>query len=232
MPFGSRRFLSSGSGRVGEATEIIFKGSVNACTIAEISNDSNGNTQLGNGTFSSQFNLPTNIGTGGFVNAPMVVELTPGRNYVIKIVRDQSMANTARYVPQVSTNVAGADPTLDVFYGNLSSLSNPPEQNLNSLLNKQFDNEDLSSAEPITPIQPGTGQILEYRFQFDNAGWINNEIILAEGFNVPNSHGDGLGLSGGGSTHTPKGLYCRFNVAQSSNGASARVLVTVQEGLF
>ena len=48
MPFGSRRFLSSGSGRVGEATEIIFKGSVNACTIAEISNDSNGNPTRNN----------------------------------------------------------------------------------------------------------------------------------------------------------------------------------------
>lgn len=234
MPFGSRRFLSGGSGRVGEPTEIIFKGGVRACTIAEISNDSNGNTVLGNGSFNSFNNLRTNIGTGSFSNAPMVVELTPGRNYIIKIIRDQSMENDARYVPQVDTNVAATDATLDVFYGNLTSLSNPPEQNANSLLNRQFDQEDISSLEPVLrgPNDGSGNPTPPARFTFEDAGWINNEIVLAEGFSVDNSHDDFLGLVGGGSNHTAKGLYCRFNVAQASNGATARVKVTVQEGLF
>ena len=85
MPFGSRRSLTSGTGRIGEPTEIIFKGGVDRCEQVEISNDSNGNTVLGNGGYNSFNNLRSNIGTGSFSNAPMVVELTPGRQYIIKM---------------------------------------------------------------------------------------------------------------------------------------------------
>lgn len=230
MPFGSRRSLTSGIGRLGGVTEILFKGSIEECTIAEISNDSNGNTVLGNGSFNSNSHLPSSAGTGGFPNAPMVVELTPGRVYIIKIIRDQS-GGTGTYVPQILTNVdPSSAPRLDVFYGNVTRLSNPPEQDEGSLLSRIFRQADLGSGEPVLsgPAGGDGNPTPPAQFTFDNAGWVNNEIVLAEGFSVPNSHGDGIG----GVESTPKGLYCRFNVQQSSNGATARVKVTVQEGFL
>ena len=233
MSFGSRRFLS-GSGRTRTATTMTFTGGGNLnCSTVSI-NDTDGNTVLGTGTYTSNNNLPTNLGTGGFVNAPMVVQLTPGRVYSIAIIRDHTSGNVNSHVPQVQTNVDTDEAILELRYGNLSSLNNPPEQNLNTLLYKKFDDQDLSSEEPVL-LGPNDGNgnpTPPAIFKYNNAGWIDDKIILAEGFSVDTTHDDNLGLTGGGSNHTPKGLYVRFNVAQSSNGASARMKVSVTEGYF
>ena len=88
MSFGTRRFLTAG-GRNNPSTIITFSGTIDKCEQVSIENDDNGNTVLGNGTYSSQNDLRTNTGTGG-VNMPMVVELTPGRVYTIAIIKDHS----------------------------------------------------------------------------------------------------------------------------------------------
>ena len=231
MSFGTRRFLTAG-GRNNPSTIITFSGTIDKCEQVTIENDTNGNTVLGNGTFNSFNDLRTNTGTGG-VNAPMVVELTPGRVYTIAIIKDHSGTGTQR-MPNVSTNVATDTANLALRYGNLSSLNNPPPQNLNTAIEREFDNDDIGSGEPaLEGPNDGSGNPTPPAiFLFENAPFVDDKIIVASGFAVDNTHDDFLALTGGGSRHTAKGLYVRYSVAQSSNGGEGRMRVSVTEGYF
>ncbi len=220
MSFGTRRFLTAG-GRNNPSTIITFRGSIDKCEQVTIENDTNGNTVLGNGSYSSSNDLRTNTGTGG-VNMPMVVELTPGRVYTIAIIKDHSGLTGTQRVPNVSTNVATDTANMALRYGNLSSLNNPPPQNLNTAFEREFDDDDIGSGEP-----EGTSTFL-----FDDAPFVDGKIIVSTGFAVDNTHDDFLDLSGGGSRHTAKGLYVRYSVAQSGNAATGRMRVSVTEGYF
>ncbi len=221
MSFGTRRFLTAG-GRNNPSTILTFSGTIDKCELVTIENDTNGNTVLGNGSYSSSNHLPLAkpTGTGG-VNAPMVVELTPGRVYTIAIIKDHSGSDALK-MPQVDTNVDTASAILGLRYGNLSSLSNPPFQNTETLIEREFGESDIGSGEPDS----------NFRFLFEDAVFTDDKIIVASGFAVDNTHNDALPLTGGGSNHTKKGLYVRFSVAQSGGGATGRMKVSVTEGYF
>ena len=197
MPFGTRRFLTAG-GRTSPSTQIIFSlDSTTEATGVTISNDTNGNTVLGNGSFgTSTTGLRTNTGTGTFPNAPMVVELTPGRVYTIAVLQDRSASNPSNHFPRASTSNDSAD--LVLRYGKLSSLANPPEQNTETLFTLTLDEDDMGSAEPVSGV-----------ITYENAPFVDNKIIVQEGFSVPTTHANFLDLTGGGSLHTAKGLYVR-----------------------
>lgn len=224
MSFGSRRFLS-GSGRTRTATTMTFTGGGNLnCSTVSI-NDTDGNTVLGTGTYTSNNNLRTNVGTGGFVNAPMVIELTAGRVYSIAVTRTGSGYDS---VPRVrtQTNVNATNATITLRYGRVIRLSNPPElfADIDAQLQLGgFSGQDLSSNEPY---DGGTFS----DFVFDNAGWSNDRIIVVEGLSVPTTDADFS--SGESSNHTAIGLSVNFNVAQSGFTASAVMAVEVTEGYF
>ena len=130
MPFGSRKFLGSG-GPYRVPTIIRFSrahgGSstplnMNSMTI---SNDDNGNTVLGNGSYLAQNNLRTTVGTGYSSNVPMNCELTAGRVYTIKITECE-LATTISGGPDID-DFGDDEPTLTLHYGYLTRLANLPE---------------------------------------------------------------------------------------------------------
>lgn len=232
MSFGTRRFLTAG-GRNNPSTILTFTGSGDKCESVTIENDTNGNTVLGNGSYSSTNDLRTNTGTG-LVNGPMVVELTPGRVYTIAIIKDHS-GTTSSKTPRVLTNVDTDTASLTLRYGNLSSLNNPPFQNINTAFSNGFGADQLGSGEPaLEGPNDGSGNPTPpARFLFENAPFVDDKIIVASGFAVDNTHDDFLPLTGGGSRHTAKGLYVRFSVAQSgTSSAGAHMKVSVTEGYF
>jgi len=228
MSFGSRRFLG-GSGRFSPPTLLEFIGAGgNTTGQVIISNDDNGNTVLGNGTFNSATHLRTNVGTG-MANRPMLVELSPGRVYTIKILKQ----TTGTIVPRVETNVAATTASLNLRYARMTRLSNPPELYEDTRASRLLGAEDLGDDEPeYFGANDGSGNPTPApaRFTFEDAGWNSaNELIVATGMNVPTTDSD-LGWSG--SNHTAFGLVVNHSVAQSSNGGSARMIVSVSEGYF
>ena len=229
MSFGSRRFLG-GSGRFSPPTLLEFVGAgANTTTQVIISNDVNGNTVLGNGTFNTNTHLRTNLGTGGFANAPMLVELNPGRVYTIKILKQ----TTGTIVPRVETNVAATTATLNLRYARLRSLNNPPELYIDTRESRLLGATDIGDDEPeYLGANDGSGNPTPApaRFTFEDAGWnSDNELIVATGMNVPTTDSD-LGWTG--TNHTAFGLVVNHSVAQSSSGGSARMIVSLSEGYF
>ena len=222
MSFGSRRFLSS-AGRYSPATQILFTGVVGDHTQATISNDVNGNTVLGNGSYSSADDLVSSAGTGGFSNAPMNILLTPDRVYTIKIIRDTSEGSDRPW-PYVKTNVAATTASLDIRYSRINGLANPPESFPETLAEYEFGTDEIGSGEPTVDGSVRT-------FLFDNAPWVNDKIILVEGLSVISDYNSTDGETYG-STHTPLGLNVDFTVAQSSNAGTPKVLIEVTEGYF
>ena len=218
MSFGSRRFLSS-AGRYSPATQILFTGVVGDHTQATISNDVNGNTVLGNGSYSSADDLVSSAGTGGFSNAPMNILLTPDRVYTIKIIRDTSEGSDRPW-PYVKTNVAATTASVDVRYSRITNLSNPPEGFADVGAIHSFGTSDIGSGEPTVDGSVRT-------FLFDDAPWVDNKINMIQGLFVPTT--DNNTSVSIGSNHTPLGINAFFSVAQSSNGGSSKVVVEVSE---
>ena len=228
MSFGSRRFLG-GSGRFSPPTLLEFIGlGANTTGQVIISNDVNGNTVLGDGTFNSGTHLRTNLGTGGFPNAPMLVELNPGRVYTIKILKQ----TTGTIVPRVETNVAATTASLNLRYARMTSLSNSPEVYADTRASRLLGAGDIGDDEPeYLGDNDGNGNPTPpVRFTFEDAGWNSaNELIVATGMNVPTTDNN-FGWSE--SNHTAFGLVVNHSVAQASNGGSARMIVSVSEGYF
>lgn len=225
MSFGSRRFLTAG-GRFTESTIIDFQGTVDKCDTIGIS-DPNGNTLLGTGSFNTSNHQVTNAG-GGNVNAPMVVTLTPGRVYTIAILKDHS-GSIDQHTPQVETNVITDTASITLRYGNLAA-GQPPFTDQNTHFTLELDEHEIGSGEPeLTGPNDGSGNPTQPAFfRFDNAPFVNDKIIVAEGLSVDNTHSEFTSTS----NSTRKGLYVKFNVAQSSNGGSGRMRVSVTEGYF
>jgi len=217
MSFGSRRFLTGGTSSI--PTRILFDGSVRSYTTAAISDDVNGNTVLGNGSYRSADDLLTNVGTGGFSNCSMNILLTPNRYYNINIIRDTSEGSDRPW-PYVKTNVAATTASVDVRYSRITNLSNPPEGFADVGAIHSFGTSDIGSGEPTVDGSVRT-------FLFDDAPWVDNKINMIQGLFVPTT--DNNTSVSIGSNHTPLGINAFFSVAQSSNGGSSKVVVEVSE---
>ncbi len=211
MPFGSRRFLTGGASI---PTRISFSGDVNNCGRTTITDDFNGNTVLGNGSYSATNDLVHSAGgPGGFSNAPMVILLTPNRNYTIVILRTDGK-------PNVDTNVAATTANLQINYGRVVGLSNPPYSygtGDSPLANTTFAGGDIGSGEPDAG----------YTFTFDNAPWVDNKIVMVQGLSVLTTHNATSGSIG--ANHTPYGLSVNWVVAQSGLNSTGAVELEVSE---
>lgn len=211
MPFGSRRMLSS-AGPTRTATVITTTGT-DFCISSSISNDVDGNTQLGNGSYSSVNDLRTSTGTGGFSNVPMVIELTPGRVYSLALVKEGSGTSAYPSIRQRNDGVLSA--SINFHYARMVRLNNPPFIVQDQRAGGSVGN--IASFEPVDGV-----------FTFENEAWVNNRLILANGFAVPTTDDD-LPVGTIGTVHTSIGLFATFN---NSGLKNARVKFEVKEGYF
>lgn len=207
MPFGSRRIF--GASGTQTTPTIIEWGGTDFFKTATVSNDINGNTVLGNGTYSVA-TLPGDGPTAGFINSPMVIELTPGRVYSFAFTRSGSGTSS---VPRVISSVdTGA--VISLHLASIANLSNPP-----FVVRDQIAGGSLGALSSDEPVASGS----DFLYRFNNEPWVNDRKVTAEAvaLGIDNS-----APSGG----TNIGLFPQFNV--NNRGDRGQVRIELVEGYY
>ena len=260
MPFGSRRFFT---GRTinPEITTISFDSPQGAGSSqplhfpsATVSGDTAGNTLNGNGTYTSTMfgtgvaDLPKGV-TGG-ANNPIVVPLTEGRTYTIRLRKTthRTIANgihpTASYPytdtrPRVATvvgsagasnpvNIVSTAPTIEFIYSRVRNNAGTPAYqsptSIFQLVNHDRSSDAMAGAGNVPAAQPQTHV---FNFTSTNSGsatgdnaMVNDTLTLSQNFTV--ASGDNDTASPG---FTAKGLTLTYSINNFGSGHQANVVL-------
>ena len=236
MPFGSRRFFTGRS--INPAvTTITFDSPQGAgssqpkhYTSATVSGDTAGNTLLGNGTYTSTMfgtgvaDLPKGV-TGG-ANNPIVVPLTEGRTYTVRLRKTllQTLSGGGHpsasypfqvFAPSLTTtnsdsdpaNVVSATPQIFFRYTRVRNNSGPPAYESTSNF-FTLTNHDRSS-----DVMGGTSA--------DDA-MVSDTLTINQNFAVADGDND---TASGGTGFTAKGLTLLYEIDNFGSGTSSDVVI-------
>ena len=253
MPFGSRRFFTGRS--INPAiTTITFDSPQGAgssqpkhYTSASVSGDTAGNTLLGNGTYTS-----TMFGTGvadvakgvtGGPNNPIVVPLTEGRTYTVRLRKTllQTLSGGGHpsasypfqvFAPSLTTtngdsdpaNVVSATPQIFFRYTRVRNNSGPPAYESTSNF-FTLTNHDRSS-----DVMGGTSAPFKHFFQFSTVdtgtgaddAMVSDTLTINQNFAVADGDND---TASGGTGFAAKGLTLLYQIDNFGSGTSSDVVI-------
>lgn len=256
MPFGSRRFFTGRTVNP-EITTISFSSPQGAGSSqplhfpsATVSGDTAGNTLNGNGTYTSTMfgnnvaDLPKGV-TGG-VNNPIVVPLTEGRTYTIRLRKTthntiaDGIHPTASYpytdtTPRVSTQAGGAGstnpvnivsfkPSIEILYSRVRNNSGPPQYesptSLFQLLNHDRSSDVMIGAGNVPAALPQTHVFNFTTVDSDLPAMVNDTVTVSQNFTVASGDNDTASPS-----YTAKGLTLVYSISNFGSGHQAQVVL-------
>jgi hypothetical protein len=251
MPFGSRRFFTGRTFNP-EVTTITFNSPQGVgssqpkfFTSASVSGDTAGNTVKGNGTYTALNGGTADLegGMTGGANNAIVVPLTEGRSYTIRLRK--TLLNTLSggghpsasypfqvFAPKLSTTNADSDPVnvvsqtpfIQFRYDRVANSSGATAFQTNSQF-FQLTNHDRSS-----DVMASNSAPFQHIFQFSTVdsgtgadkAMDNDTLTLSQNFVVASGDND---TAAGGTGFTAKGLVLSYEIDNSGSGHNGNVVI-------